>query len=82
MARFICDVLNPDGTPYEADPRYILKKAVAEAEREGFSFHVGPESQFFLFDTDENGQPTTNSMQKGGFFISGRWIPGKMRGVT
>ena len=71
VARFICDVLNPDGTPYEADPRYILKKAVAEAEREGFSFHVGPESQFFLFDTDENGQPTTNSMEKGGFFDIG-----------
>ncbi len=71
VARFICDVLNPDGTPYEADPRHILKKVVAEAEKEGYAFHVGPENQFFLFDTDENGQPTTHSDEKGGFFDIG-----------
>lgn len=71
VARFICDVKNPDGTPYEADPRYILKKAVADAEKDGYTFHVGPENQFFLFDTDENGQPTTETSEKGGFFDIG-----------
>lgn len=71
VARFICDVLNPDGTPYEADPRHILKKVIAEAEKEGYTFHVGPENQFFLFDTDENGEPTTQSSEKGGFFDIG-----------
>lgn len=71
VARFICDVKNPDGSPYEADPRYILKKAVADAEKDGYTFHVGPENQFFLFDTDENGQPTTDTSEKGGFFDIG-----------
>lgn len=71
VARFICDVKNPDGSPYEADPRYILKKAVADAEKDGYTFHVGPENQFFLFDTDENGQPTTYTSEKGGFFDIG-----------
>lgn len=71
VARFICDVLNPDGTPYEADPRHILKKVLADAEQDGYTFNVGPENQFFLFDTDENGQPTTKSNEKGGFFDIG-----------
>lgn len=71
VARFICDVLNPDGTPYEADPRHILKKVLAEAAQDGYTFNVGPENQFFLFDTDEDGQPTTKSNEKGGFFDIG-----------
>ncbi|MCM1245653.1 MAG: glutamine synthetase family protein [Roseburia sp.] len=71
VARFICDVLNPDGTPYEADPRHVLKKVLADAKKEGYTFHVGPENQFFLFDTDEDGQPTTTSNEKGGFFDIG-----------
>lgn len=71
MARFICDVLNPDGTPYEADPRRILKNVLEQAEKEGYTFNVGPENEFFLFDTDEDGQPTTNSNEKGGFFDIG-----------
>lgn len=71
VARFICDVLNPDGSPYEADSRYVLKKVLAQTAQDGYTFQVGPENQFFLFDTDENGQPTTNSNEKGGFFDIG-----------
>ncbi len=71
VARFICDVLNPDGTPYEADPRHILRKVQEDAKKDGYTFNVGPENQFFLFDTDENGQPTTKSNEKGGFFDIG-----------
>lgn len=71
VARFICDVLNPDGTPYEADPRHILRNVLADAGKDSYTFHVGPENQFFLFDTDENGQPTTVSNEKGGFFDIG-----------
>ncbi len=48
-ARIICDVHNPDGSPFEGDPRYALKRAVAEAERMGFTYNVGPELEFFLF---------------------------------
>ncbi|MDI6778889.1 MAG: glutamine synthetase family protein [Bacteroidota bacterium] len=53
-ARFICDVFNPDGTPFESDPRYILKKILAEAKAMGYEFNTGPELEFFLFKK-ENG---------------------------
>jgi glutamine synthetase len=53
-ARFICDVYNPDGTPFEGDPRYILKKVIAEAKEMGFEYNTGPELEFFLFKK-ENG---------------------------
>ncbi len=48
-ARIICDVHNPDGSPFEGDPRYVLKRAVAHAEAMGFVYNVGPELEFFLF---------------------------------
>lgn len=53
-ARFICDIFNPDGTPFESDPRYILKKVIAEAQAMGYEFNTGPELEFFLF-RKENG---------------------------
>lgn len=52
-ARIICDVRNPDGSPFEGDPRYALQRAIAHAEELGFSFNTGPELEFFLFR--ENG---------------------------
>jgi glutamine synthetase len=48
-ARIICDVHNPDGTPFEADPRYVLKRAVAHAQKLGLTYNTGPELEFFLF---------------------------------
>ena len=71
VARLICDVYRPNGQPFEGDPRYILKRAISEATQMGYSFDVGPECEFFLFDTDENGQPTTNSNEKAGYFDMG-----------
>ena len=59
VARLICDVYRPNGMPFEGDPRYILKRAIKEAEDLGYRFEVGPECEFFLFHTDENGMPTT-----------------------
>ena len=56
-ARFICDVYNPDGKPFEGDPRFILKKAIAEAKKVGFTFNTGPEMEFFLFKTDNGLSP-------------------------
>lgn len=53
-ARIIADVHRPDGKPFEGDPRYILKRAVEEAEKEGFMYNTGPELEFFLFKTDES----------------------------
>ena len=49
VARIICDVYRPDGTPFEGDPRYILRRVVKEAEDMGYVFNVGPECEFFLF---------------------------------
>lgn len=68
VARIICDVHNPDGTPFEGDPRYILKKAVKEAADMGYTFNVGPECEFFLFHTDESGKPTTLTHDQGSYF--------------
>ena len=57
VARIICDVYMADGTPFEGDPRYILKKQIEKAKQMGYIFNVGPECEFFLFHLDENGQP-------------------------
>ncbi len=71
VARFICDIYRPDGTPFEGDPRYVLKKVLKEAENMGYTFDVGPECEFFLFHTDDNGNPTTLSHEKAGYFDLG-----------
>ena len=51
VARMICDVYRPNGTPFEGDPRYIFKKVLKEAADMGYTFNVGPECEFFLFHT-------------------------------
>ncbi len=71
VARFICDVHYADGTPFEGDPRYILKKVVGEAREMGYSLEVGPECEFFLFHTDDNGLPTTTTHEQAGYFDVG-----------
>lgn len=71
VARIICDVYRPDQEPFEGDPRYILKKQIEEAKKMGYTFNVGPECEFFLFHTDEDGQPTTISHEKAGYFDLG-----------
>ena len=68
VARLVCDVYGPDGTPFEGDPRYILKKVLKEAEELGFYFNVGPECELFLFHTDEEGRPTTKTHEMAGYF--------------
>lgn len=71
VARFICDIRYPDGSPFMGDPRHILGKVVKEAEKEGYTFYAGPESEFFLFDLDENGKPTTDTSEKGDYYDVG-----------
>ncbi|HCL03986.1 MAG TPA: type I glutamate--ammonia ligase [Lachnoclostridium phytofermentans] len=71
VARFICDVYRTDGTPFEGDPRYILKRVLQEAKDLGYTFHVGPECEFFLFDIGEDGLPTTKTREKGSYFDVG-----------
>ncbi len=72
VARLICDVYNPDGTPFVGDPRGVLKKVLKKAEDMGFdTFNVGPEAEFFLFQTDEEGKPTTKTNDEAGYFDLG-----------
>jgi glutamine synthetase len=67
-ARIICDVCKPDGSPFEGDPRHVLKKALKQAADMGYSFNVGPECEFFLFQVDANGNPTTFTHDEAGYF--------------
>lgn len=72
VARLICDVYNPDGTPFGGDPRYTLKRALEKANKMGFeTFNVGPECEFFLFLTDNEGNPTTITHDNAGYFDLG-----------
>lgn len=71
VARLICDVYRPDRTPFAGDPRYILKRAIREAEEMGLTFRVGAECEFFLFHLDDNGMPTTLTHEKAGYFDVG-----------
>ena len=71
VARIICDIYRPDGTPFEGDPRYVLQKVIKEAKDMGYVFDVGPECEFFLFNTDDNGCPTTDTTETAGYFEMG-----------
>lgn len=69
VARFICDIYNPDGTPFEGCPRYNLKRNLKKMEELGFTaFNIGMEPEFFLFKLDEKGDPTLDLNDHGGYF--------------
>ncbi|WP_374724019.1 type I glutamate--ammonia ligase [Calidifontibacillus erzurumensis] len=69
VARLICDIYNTDGTPFAGDPRGNLKRMLRRMEELGFtSFNLGPEPEFYLFKLDENGEPTMELNDKGGYF--------------
>ncbi len=71
-ARLICDVYRTDGvTPFLGDPRNVLKKVMKEAADMGFTFNVGPECEFFLFQLDDEGNPTTQTGDVAGYFDMG-----------
>ncbi len=72
VARMICDVYTADEKPFEGDPRYVLKRALKKASDMGYdTFNVGPECEFFLFLTDSEGNPTTVTHDKAGYFDLG-----------
>lgn len=69
VCRFICDVYRPDGTPFEGDPRNNLRRVLKRMQDMGFSsFNLGPEPEFFLFKLDEEGEPTLELNDHGGYF--------------
>ncbi len=65
VARMFCDILQPDGSPYVGDPRYVLKRALSHAADLGFTYYVGPELEYFYFK-EANGRPQT--LDRGGYF--------------
>lgn len=67
-ARFLCSVKNPDGTLYEGDTRNVLKRTVDRAAKHGYTISVGPELEFFLFKTEENGYATQELGDRAGYF--------------
>lgn len=69
VARLICDIVNPDGTPFLGDPRTNLKRVLKEAKDLGYSsFNLGPEPEFFLLKLDENDEITERPNDNGGYF--------------
>ncbi|MBO2521568.1 MAG: type I glutamate--ammonia ligase [Clostridia bacterium] len=71
VARLICDVYKIDGKPFEGDPRYVLKRAVAQIEELGYTVNLGPECEFFLFKADPDGAPLLETHDKAGYFDLG-----------
>ena len=71
VARMICNVHNPDGSPFAGDPRNVLKRTLRAVEDMGLTLNVGPELEFFLFLTDEEGNPSTRTADKAGYFDLG-----------
>ena len=67
VARFLCDLMDQEGNDIAESPRYILKKKKKKAKQQGYSFDLDPECEFFLFETDEEGNPTTRTREKAGY---------------
>ncbi|WP_024865201.1 type I glutamate--ammonia ligase [Butyrivibrio sp. FCS014] len=68
VARMYCNVYTMDRKPFLGDPRNVLRRVVEKADRMGIRFKVNPEAEFFLFDYDDEGQPTTHTKERGGYF--------------
>ncbi|UCF56497.1 MAG: type I glutamate--ammonia ligase [Deltaproteobacteria bacterium] len=66
VARMFCDILNPDGTPYEGDPRYVLKRLLKKVADQGYTFYLGPELEYFYFKDNK----CTEILDTGGYFDS------------
>ena len=66
VARMFCDILNPDGTPYDADPRHVLKRNLARAKKMGYTYYVGAEHEYFYFKNNSDRPP--QGLDNGGYF--------------
>ena len=71
VARFLCDVIYSDGTPFEGDSRQVLKMVLEQAKEMGYTLSVQPQCEFFLFDTSDEGEPTVTTKEKGEYFDIG-----------
>jgi glutamine synthetase len=66
VARMLCDILNPDGTPYDGDPRYVLKRLLKKLAGQGYTYYIGPELEYFYFKDNRS----TEILDTGGYFDS------------
>ena len=64
VARMFCDILQPDGSPYDGDPRYVLKRNLAKLKEKGYGLYAGPELEYFYFEDDKS----TEVLDRGGYF--------------
>ena len=67
VVRMFCEIQNPDGTPFQRDSRFLLKKAIARAKKMDVACYFGAEFEFYLFQTDENGFPTKAPFDHAGY---------------
>ena len=67
VVRFYCDIREPDGSPFSHDCRYLLKRVVERCYRMGYTCKIGAECEFYLFKTDDDGEPTDTTLDKGGY---------------
>ena len=67
VVRMFCDIRHPDGTPFERDSRLALRRAVKRAADMGITVQIGAEFEFYLFKTDENGDPTKTPFDNAGY---------------
>lgn len=67
VVRFYCDIKNPDGSAFAHDSRYLLEKVIGQYEELGYVCKIGAECEFYLFKTDEDGEPTQVTLDKGGY---------------
>lgn len=65
VARIFCDIVQPNGDPYEGDPRYVLKRILKTAAEMGYTYYVGPELEYFYFKSSK-GEP--EALDEGGYF--------------
>lgn len=68
VGRFFCHILRPDGSPFAGDGRYLLRRTQRRAEAAGLRVLMGPECEFYLFETDERGRPTQTPFDEAGYF--------------
>jgi len=67
VAHMFCDIVLPDGTPFDGDTRALLRKVVEEAAAKGYEFRFGTEMEFYLFKLDEQGSPTEEPFDEAGY---------------
>lgn len=67
VVRMFCNITYPDGRPFESDTRSLLKNAIKTAEEKGYRFYFGAEQEFYLFELDENGEPTKKPYDNAGY---------------